>query len=232
MEPRKLLLSRIVEEPALLGIRQMCIRSCVIATFYAMLLPFGALAADDVPNWRKGLEAAMEQKENFWKSDPLLYEPNNSYFQLVLDFGGQRHNGIRWADANAKASMMQYQGRRGRLAIIDSPMLYDWLSKQLNLSGLPHGGNTWFGLKYWCGFRQMTWSSGKQHPFSSFSAWDTPWHWGDIDNCNIESIEYMGTYIDGSSLRWKAVGEKKAFPYFLVEYPAPDPGVSDQESRK
>ncbi|GAB4571674.1 MAG: hypothetical protein Tsb008_03090 [Rhodothalassiaceae bacterium] len=116
---------------------------------------------------------------------------------------------------------MHYADRRGRLAVIDDPKLFEWLLLKFDLRGLGYGGNTWIGLRYWCSYRQMTWADGKEHPFSAFTAWGTPWSW-DNHTCDNSNLLYMGTYIDGNTMRWKAVGELKAMAYYLVEYP-PDP---------
>ncbi len=152
---------------------------------------------------------------------PLLYPGNGSYFLLVRDFTGS-NNGVNWEEARLHAAKRQYKGRQGRLAVIDSPDLQQWILTTFNLQQYSFGGRTWIGLRYWCRYRQLTLANSEAYPASAFTAWDQPWARQDGINCTVNAkLPYMGVYIEGMTGRWRAVGYKKRWPYYLVEFPVP-----------
>lgn len=153
----------------------------------------------------------------YWKSDPEYYEPSGSYFQLFRD-NKQRMSGVLWQEAAAAASKMTYKGRRGRLAIINDGALYGWLLEKFEVLGRP-GEYAWIGLRYMCGSRVLMRVTGDEHPRSAFSFWDYPWYREDGIRCGKGNLRWMGVYINGGTSRWRAVGDRKGWPFYLVEYP-------------
>lgn len=155
-----------------------------------------------------------------WKSDVEHYAPKDSYFQLVDD-KRNKTNGIWWIQAAERATEMTYKGRRGRLAIIDTPDLQAWVMKHFNFRSRlrNYGGDTLIGLRYMCDSRKLVWVNGKEHPRTAFSFWDVPWYRNENIRCGLLPLPYMGVYIHGETSRWKASGYQKAYPHYLVEYP-------------
>jgi hypothetical protein len=154
-----------------------------------------------------------------WKSRPVYYEPSGSYFQLVSDMETRRA-GIMWHEAAAAASRMSYKGRPGRLAILDDGALYGWILENFRLQDRIYGGDTWIGLRYMCSTRTLMRVSGEEYPPSAFSVWGVPWYRDDSVHCGKGNLQYMGVHIHGKTSRWRAVGDRKAYPHFLVEFPA------------
>ncbi|GER06484.1 hypothetical protein GCM10007972_01870 [Iodidimonas muriae] len=171
-------------------------------------------------DWRQSLEESIRKGDPTWSSEPIFNEATGSYYQLARDVGLK--NGINWETANAKAQRLSFKGRKGRLAVIDTPELSAWLNENFPLNGVGYGGNTWIGLRYWCRFRQLSWSNSEVHPFNAFSIWDNPWYYRDEVRCGHPAdLPWMGVYIVGDTMRWRAVGFRKVMMHYLVEYPAP-----------
>jgi hypothetical protein len=149
-----------------------------------------------------------------------FYEPSGSYFQLIRDQRGDR-TGHSWREAMQRAKRFDYKGRTARLAVVDNRALHRWLVRTFRLRGA-----TWIGLRYWCSYRQLSWVTGDAQPFDDFGAWGSPWYrkW----NCDTGNFAYMPVYYTDGTARWKASGPKKAFRYYLVEYP-PRGEASDTE---
>jgi len=170
--------------------------------------------------WRESHDQAARAGKKFWQSEPVHNPETGSYYQLVRDQTGPNQRfGLNWDEAAAKARTLTYKGRQGGLAVITSADEHEWLLRQWELSGLPYGGHAWIGLRYWCTYRSMTWENGEEHPFNEFSAWDTPWYREDGIRCSTTAIPWMGIYINAATGRWRATGLKKAYNYFIVEYP-------------
>ncbi len=166
-------------------------------------------------------ERSVKEARNL--TAPILYPGNGSYFLLVEDFSTGHHEGVDWQEARTQAVKRQYKGRRGRLAVIDSADLHQWVLTTFNLGQYYHEGRTWIGLRYWCRYRQLTLASGEAYPDTAFTAWDRPWERPGGTTCtNNDKLPFMGVYIEGSVGRWRAAGYRKRYPYYLVEFPAPE----------
>jgi hypothetical protein len=112
---------------------------------------------------------------------------------------------------------MNYKGRKGRLAIIDSADLQTWIMDNFDLPKR-HGADTWIGLRYMCRNRELYRVNGEKQPSAAFSFWDVPWHRTDI-RCATQKILYMPVYLRAENYRWQACGPHKGFAHYLVEYP-------------
>lgn len=185
------------------------------------LFPIAVSEAQSLAN------AHMRENANGILTSSIVYhEPSGSYFQLVRDtVTGLTRNGVSWSKANLNSASYSHQGRKGRLAIIDSPELQEWLLTRFDFADGPHEG-IWIGLRYWCSTNMLTTSDGRIYDRKTFVYWDTPWNRNDGIACGkTPNLEYMGIYIARASLRWKATGDKKAYTDYLIEYP---PSAKDQ----
>ena len=190
-----------------------------------LLAPSAAVYAQSGPD---GVEATNEAVEIRSLAGPILYSGNKSYFLLVEDFSTGHHEGVEWGEARAHAAKRRFRGRRGRLAVIDSADLYQWILTTFNLGQYFHEGRTWIGLRYWCKYRQLALASGEAYPVNGFTAWDQPWERPGGTTCSsYAKLPFMGVYIEGATGRWRATGHRKRFPYYLVEFPAPQKADSD-----
>ncbi|WP_281300077.1 MULTISPECIES: C-type lectin domain-containing protein [unclassified Iodidimonas] len=182
----------------------------------------------EAQEWKQSLDASIRAGKDYWEATPVQSPLTGHYYQLVRD---QRnldgHNVSFWKRANNTARSMTFRGRNGRLAVIDSPELYDWILEQWDVGSIQYDGDTWIGLRYWCNFRKLTWSDGSTHPFGAFGPWDAQWYRNGDIRCGVNAMDYMPVYISKNTRRWKAAGQMKGYAYFLVEYP-PSKTAADQ----
>lgn len=156
---------------------------------------------------------------------PIHDEATGSYFELARVTAAERARSgrdakvIDWSFAARLAANRTYDGRRGRLAVIDSPQIHDFVRSRLRPDK-----HAWFGLRYWCRHRVLQWTSGKIHPFTGFGAWMRNWNGG--HGCKQDVYLPVAYTPVSRGFRWIAKGEKKEFTSFLVEYPAEARGAA------
>jgi len=152
---------------------------------------------------------------------------SDTYFRLVSDVVNQTGTG-KWAYAVEKARRASFKGREGRLAKVDTADKHQFIVEQFDFDDLMGAPGIWIGLRYWCGVRMLTWVDGEEHKAGAFGAWDTPWYAGEI-RCEQNDIPYMGVFYDRRSSRWRAMGYKKRFRYYLIEFPSEQDEVADSK---
>jgi len=190
----------------------------------AGLLLFAPGQLEAQQEWEQAYRDAIRGRERVWRSEPVLHEGTGSYYQLVRDQSRQSTAGLSWDAAAEQARKLRHEGRRGRLAVVDSRALQDWLLERWEPGVLGWGGNIWIGLRYWCDYRRMTWSDGTEHPFSAFAVWDRPWYAtrSGEEGCSRRGESWLGVFIaGGSSRQWRAASQDIAVAHYIVEYPPP-----------
>lgn len=150
-------------------------------------------------------------------------EASDTYFELRVATGSGYAN-VNWSEAAKHASRLRKDGRIGRLAVIDTPEKHEFAVRHLlpareNKEGL--AASIWIGLRYWCQFRSMMWSTGEVHEHQDFGIWGRPWHYGGEDPCRSGRQPYVGVYYTDANF-WQAISHQKRFRHFLVEYPSAD----------
>jgi|SRR5215468_10164275 len=153
------------------------------------------------------------------KSGPIYSPVSKSYFQLFSD---NTYPGT-WVAAKQRAEAHRFRGVKGRLAVVDSPEIDRFIISRF---GFKH--ETWIGLRYWCSFRKLQWINGEAFSPADrrkYTNWHAKWYRSDETICGTGTLtshdDYMPVYylsIAGAA-RWQAVGDKKWFKYYLVEYP-------------
>jgi len=151
--------------------------------------------------------------------DAPVYNPaTKSYFQMLPTTS--RHG--NWPESLVEAQGQFYKGVRGRLAVINTPEVHEFVMRNFDVSR-----EMWIGLRYWCEFRLLEWVGLR--PFSPsdpghFRAWHPQW-WRGQQLCppNARGPDaFVGVYYQPtskSSALWQAVGQGKGFGRVLVEYP-------------
>lgn len=142
-------------------------------------------------------------------TQPILHSESGSYFQLVDKGRGSRYT---WARASAGVKALTHEGRRGRLAILDTPSKHRFVNDNFYLLS----GNAWIGLRYMCASRTLIRRDGRSYD-GSFAPWDRPWSLGGVDNCSVGDY-FMGVYLT-RNMRWQAVGRNKAWNAYIAEFP-------------
>jgi hypothetical protein len=150
---------------------------------------------------------------------PVFDPRTGSYFELWERTTALRHNGPTWQQADYDISKLHYKGRTARLAVVPDQEALDFIAENFSLPSA-----TWIGLRYFCRFRKLLWTSGDVVPLRSVALmWAPQWHRTDI-TCTTENIEFMPVALTDrrtGAPRFQATGPAKGFYYVLVEYPKP-----------
>ena len=97
-----------------------------------------------------------------------VYDPAaKRYFALMPSAKGSDG---KWATEHADAEAHVYKGVRGRLAVVDTLEVHEFLLRHFHMPG-----PTWIGLRYLCRARKLEWSNGTLFKPGSFEAWDKNW---------------------------------------------------------
>jgi hypothetical protein len=150
---------------------------------------------------------------------PILDPRTGSYFEIV-DRRDVHYQGANWREANKLAAQKKYQDRIGRLAVVADPETLNFVKSKFNLQF-----ETWIGLRYFCRFRKLLWTTGNVQPLKPMATmWAPQWHRTNITCDTQTDMEYMPVYITRSSegpSTIQASGIEKRMYYSLIEYPKP-----------
>ena len=154
-------------------------------------------------------------------------EKSGSYFELIRagpndSLRGPNNRAISWENARKKASARVYKGVRGRLAVVKSREVNDFLAKTFDPEH-----EAWIGLRYMCHERVLQWVTGDLHPRSAYSRWARPWNrvgstvgQYKVPTCN-KTFRYWPVHYWSRrrGFRWNAHGQFKEMRSYFVEYP-------------
>ena len=170
--------------------------------------------------------AANPPKKHEALAGPFYNAETKSYFQLFRHPSGTIR-GYNWATANDRALRKHYKGERGRLAIIKDPKTLEFVREKFSISGA-----TWIGGRYFCKYSKLLWADGKLQTPRVSGMWHAQWHRTDVRCANAGYMPIYLTSPDRGGVFWQASGPKKAFYYYLVEYPTPKKSQDVSQSSK
>ena len=160
--------------------------------------------------------AARAQDTSDQKIVIPIYDPvSKRYFAMMQSAGTGT-----WDQVYAQARGRGYKGAQGRLAIVDSIEVHEFLLRNFPLK---YFEDAWIGLRYLCRARKLVWSDGKVYQRNGFEAWDKIWKQdqyfcGDTNDPNDWApIAYSPKFT------WIAKGRHKKYEYYFVEYPTGHP---------
>lgn len=163
-----------------------------------------------------------------------IYDPDTkSYFELynpaVKTPGADRaqskpYNRMVWERAMLFAASRKFKGVHGRLAVVDTAKTHEFLAEHFEL-----GEPAWIGLRYWCSYKRLQWSTGEVHPFTHFQHWGSVWNIdGDssgatkrASDCqkpgrnNFYPVHYWPT---DEGFYWNANASSRGFASMFIEY--------------
>ena len=154
--------------------------------------------------------AASAQRVNAQPASGVVTCGDSAYqlFRVTTDAG---KSGANWKEAANEAPRIRHAGRNGRLAIIPDMQVHACVSEKL----MPKAREeAWIGLRYWCKFRTLQWTTGDIRPHDKQAPWAV--QWSRYGTCNEQ---FAGVYYTTSTKRWQAVEQGKNFRYMIVEYP-------------
>lgn len=167
-------------------------------------------------------------------SSPALAEPlyntvvfdpeSRSYFALIDVHDRDEaayHVGYDWMQAYEDAKRSAYKGIRGRLAIVTSLHVHEFLE-------LTFRPNTyaWIGLRYMCKSRRLVDSAGQNENKAPFRAWARFWRQDDaICTMNPHDSRWPAEFMSvayspiDKGFRWVGKGSHKVYDAYFIEYP-------------
>ncbi len=174
------------------------------------LMPSHALAADESEAKDSVSHAVGDGPPDERYYTPFFDKTSGSYFQLVPS-----DRRMSWDKARDDAALHSYKGRQGRLAVIKS---YATHINILRNTSVDIRTDTWIGLEYLCGPKQLAWVDGSLYKPGEYTNWYLHWTLNDFA-CQGD---FMGVTISPKvGMRWLAYGYAKGFDWYIVEYPAP-----------
>jgi hypothetical protein len=154
--------------------------------------------------------------------DTPIYDPGSKrYFALMWARNPQDiYRGANWAKANTDAKARQFKGVQGRLAVIDTPEVHSFLMQTFHPPC-----EAWIGVRYWCGPRQLEWTTGQYWKPGSFQAWDRAWKQDEYSCKPGDKPEYMPVAYSATAngFRWIGKGPGKEYFAYFIEYPTGKP---------
>jgi hypothetical protein len=157
-----------------------------------------------------------------------VYDPvTESYFELVrVEVGnsvrGEGIAAVQWRAARRLATQRLHRGVKGRLAVVRSQHVADFLRYTFRPNQ-----PAWIGLRYWCHLGKLQWVTGEFHERGDYSNWRRVWNVAAGDprsslraNCRGGKGWYFPVHYwsiqDG--FYWNANGIAKEFRSYFVEY--------------
>jgi hypothetical protein len=178
--------------------------SCRVgAIALALFLVFGGLAkAQDTSDQKIGIP---------------IYDPGSKRYFAFMASDPQN---TTWDRVYQQARGLYYKGVQGRLAIVDSFEVHDFL---LTHWPLKYFEDAWIGLRYLCRARKLVWSDGKPFNPTEFAAWDKVWK-QDIYFCgDVNDPKDWAPIAYSPQFTWIAKGRHKGYRWYFMEYPTGHP---------
>lgn len=154
-----------------------------------------------------------------------VYDPGSkSYFELVNGLnlqnckGNACNEGPNWNEADKLANARAYKGVNGRLATVQSIETHFFLERTFQPKW-----DSWIGLRLWCGRHVLQWSDGQNLKPGSFQAWDKQWSHDSFTCTEASQFAPIAYSSISEGFRWFAMGHKKRYYSFFVQYPTGHP---------
>ena len=136
-----------------------------------------------------------------------------------------RNEGLTWELADREARARVYKGVHGRLAVVDSLEVHEFLLRTFH-ADVPG----WIGLRYLCRTHRLLRADGSFMSASSFKAWDQEWKQDD-GGCQgkldaqqtVFGEQYMPIAYSTPKFDWMAKGWQKRYLIYFVEFPTGHP---------
>ncbi len=160
---------------------------------------------------------ALWQPEGVAKPETLgkvVYDPSSgSYFEIIRNDG----DFTRWRQVRAVVNKLNYQGIRGRLAVIKTRATHEFLRKNLGLRF-----DAWIGLRYHCASGKLVWVTGEiLRKGVDFEIWHRKLYYEGRSYCRVGRITHLVVFykVIGKRLYWRLSGPEHGMTGAVIEYP-------------
>jgi hypothetical protein len=178
------------------------LRYRIAAIAFGILLLLGGLAkAQDTSDQKIGIP---------------IYDPGSKRYFVLMHAPKPGF----WQQAEAEARGLWYKGVRGRLAVVNTFEVHDFLLRTFRSNQYQW---IWIGLKYECRARKLVWSDGETFKPGDFEAWAKNWK---IDPYFCTDTNFPADWGDvaySPQHAWVAVGRHKGYEWYFMEYPTGHP---------
>ena len=149
-----------------------------------------------------------------------VYDPDSKRYFALMHWDGHYGTNV-WEKTAEAASSQVYKDVRGRLAIVDSLEVHEFLLKTFRPGRYQF---IWIGLRYLCNAKKLEWSNGKLWQPGSFQIWDANWK-QDIYACSNpgDPNDYAPVAYSAEMHSWIAKGLHKGYDWYFVEFPTGHP---------
>lgn len=149
-----------------------------------------------------------------------VYDPQAKRYFEVVRLGVGEHS--TWTGSARDVGTLVYEGVHGRLAIIDSLEVHEFLLRTFHL-GIYNPA--WIGLRYLCSKKQLQWVDGRLWKPGEFQAWNTPFTQDPFFCSGVnDPSDWAGVhYTPPPNFMWMATGSGKGFEFAIVEFPTGKP---------
>ncbi len=147
-----------------------------------------------------------------------VYDPvSKRYFAMMQS----DTNAWMWLDVYRQARGRWYKGVQGRLAIVDTLEVHEFLLQHFRLK---YFQDAWIGLRYLCKAHKLIWSDGQPYQPNGFEAWDKNWK-QDIYFCNSGNgnPNEWAPIAYSPQFTWIGKGPSKGYQWYFMEYPTGHP---------
>ncbi len=147
--------------------------------------------------------------ENGAAAEPVYNGATKSYFQLVTV---PARRTVRWNSARAQARGMVFNGVRGRLAVVDSAEIMEFVRDNFEVAE-----PTWVGARLLCKPRKLLWENAKIQQRSDYARWHERWA-SSARQC--PAVRYMPLFLtaEREGFYWRASEPRQGLKYALVEF--------------
>jgi len=150
-----------------------------------------------------------------------VYNPQAKRYFAFMRAVTEPQSMTMWDSVEKQAEGQFFKGVRGRLAIVDSIEVHDFLLRNFHPNQYQF---VWIGLRYFCKTKKLEWSDGRVMQPGSFRMWDKPWY-RDAYTCSDRNNpkEYAPVAYTAEMHSWIASGRHKGYDWYFIEWPTGKP---------
>ncbi len=156
---------------------------------------------------------------------PVYLEANDTYYELVSSASlGVKARRLLWRYAKAASERRHYKGRRGRLAVVTSAEVHNFIRDALRPNQ-----SAWIGLRFFCRYNKGLWVNGKRLDAKVFARWGRVWNVRGANPANPRRSQctrapYLAVHYwsVARGFAWNANEPDKEFDHAIIEYPPAD----------
>lgn len=150
-----------------------------------------------------------------------VYDPESKRYFAFMKSENAVPAQTMWNSVAAQARRQVYKGVQGRLAIVDSLEVHNFLLRTFRPNQYQY---VWIGMRYLCRAKKLEWSDGKLWQPGSFQIWDEKWN-QDVYTCADKGNpnDWAPVAYTPSMHSWIVKGNTKGYDYYFMEFPTGQP---------